>query len=297
MQALDVVVLPDFREAEEHIVSGGNPFGRINNAALRGGDNVRTGHGNHGHSHFLERLGRHAWRGAELDLADFLQRSVMLLEPAEGFGTHGHDQIRLHIGLENLLVVCFEQLLALAFPDPRHDGSLVKADAKTGRGRGKEHAGRMLAGPVVRPGLAAVDDALIHGIKNFKRLDHSAFGQEFDLDLPAGQLFNAFGHAIHNLVVQARRALRGLDLQFVLGGMRHPPPAQEASHYRKSKQFPHAFLLVCTIAEMSKTRFDTPYRIGTLKVPKRSICPRVSRGPCHTGKQRDSALLRSGSSS
>ena len=218
VQALQIEVLPDFLETEDGVVGGADPFSGVDNTALGGGDDVRTRHSHGLHTQFLEGKGGHAGRRAELDLADLVKSLVALLEPAEGLGAHGHAEVGLDVHLDDLLIVLVEELMAVTFEVPGHHGVLVEAHAEAGSGGGEENAGGMLAGPVVGPGLAAVDEALVHGIEDAAGLNDSAFGEDFNSDLALRELFDTVAEAFEHLGVDAGAALSGLDLQFILSG-------------------------------------------------------------------------------
>ncbi len=73
-----------------------------------------------------------------------------------------------------LVVKLVVQIVAVALEVPGHETQLVKAlDARLVT----EQVGRrVLARPVVRPGEAALDQALVDGVEKLVRLDHGAVG-------------------------------------------------------------------------------------------------------------------------
>ena len=126
--------------------------------------------------------------------------------------------VGLDVHLEDLLIVFIEKLAAFAFEDPGHHGVLIEAHAETGGGGGEENAGGMLAGPVVGPGLTAVDEALVDGVEDAAGLHDCAFREDFNGNLALRELFDTVAKAFEHLSVDAGAALSGLNLQFVLGG-------------------------------------------------------------------------------
>jgi hypothetical protein len=79
------------------------------------------------------------------------------------------------------LEVLVQQSVPVAFPGPGNKGGLVETDAESGGGGGEEQAGGVLAGPVVGPGLAALDDSVADRIKDFECTDNGAGSKYFNL--------------------------------------------------------------------------------------------------------------------
>ena len=117
------------------------------------------------------------------------------------------------LSLSTSAIELLVQRVAAALVQPGHVRQLVHAGAAAGRGVGEQAGGRVLARPVVRPGIAAVDHALVHRVDDLEGRHHRAVGQHLHLQPAVGHLVDAVGHALHQVEIDARAGHRGLDLQ------------------------------------------------------------------------------------
>src|SRR5690606_6847738 len=114
-----------------------------------------------------------AGRRAEAELAEVRHILDGVLEPAESFRSDRleHEAFDVDLHLFPQLVI---ELLAAAVLVPREPGEIVEAEAGSGCWRAEQRCRGMLAGPIVRPGEAAFDKALVDGIERVVDSDHCA---------------------------------------------------------------------------------------------------------------------------
>ena len=258
VQTLQVVVLPHRVQAEVAVVGRADPLGRVDGAALRCRHDLAARQGDGGNAHLLEDLAGDARRRAVLhglEVGDVLDRP---LEPAERVGTHRLDHQRLHVDLQDVGEEPLVQLVAAAFHEPGDVAQLVEAGAGARHRVGEDAGRRMLAGPVVGPGIAAFHDALVDRIEDLEGRDDGAVGQHLDLDAPVRHLVDAVGVALEQLEVDAGRRHRRLHPGLLLGHGR-----RRISQQRKPQQ---------RCDHSSRLHLVPPWRRG------RSACNRVVVG-------------------
>src|SRR5262245_42481603 len=66
------------------------------------------------------------------------------------------------------------------------------------------------------PGVAGIDDTLVHCIKNLERRDDCTIGKHFDLDPPTRHLVDAVGITLQQFEIDAGRRYRGLHPNLLL---------------------------------------------------------------------------------
>ncbi len=64
--------------------------------------------------------------------------------------------------------------------------------------RAEQHGGRMLAGPVVGPGEAALDQPLVDRVQGFLDADHGARRQDLDGHFTVGEITDVFGKVVQH---------------------------------------------------------------------------------------------------
>jgi hypothetical protein len=136
-----------------------------------------------------------------------------LKSSSERIRAHRLDHERLDVHLQHVLVQLAVQRVAAALHQPGHVRDLVHAGAGAGRRVGEQCCRRVLARPVVGPGKARIDHALVDGVEHLEGVDHGAVGQHLELHAAVGHLVHAFGKALHQVEVDAGRRRGGLHLQ------------------------------------------------------------------------------------
>ena len=148
------------------------------------------------HAHLLEDLAGDPGRRAVFHLLEVFGARDRTLEPAERIRSHRLHEQRLDVDLQHVLVELPVEIVAAALEDPGDVRELVEADAGAGHRIGEEARRGVLARPVVRPGVAAFDDALVDGIEDFECADDGAVGQHLHLHAAGGHLVDAVAHAL-----------------------------------------------------------------------------------------------------
>ena len=167
VHARRVVVLPDVVEAQAQVLDAADPLGAVDHAALRRRDDLAAGHVDRGHAHALPDLGGHAGLAAlhALEVGEVLDRA---LEPAEGLRARRQDRDPVHVELELLLEQLVAQVDAAAVVHPAERIDHVHAEGAAGAA-GAQDRGLVLADPVARPGVRAVEHFLVGGVEHFER--------------------------------------------------------------------------------------------------------------------------------
>ena len=134
---------------------------------------------------------------AEAHLAEVVHAVDRRLEPAERLGTHGlqDEALDVDLHLHPELVV---ELLAAAVEIPGDPGDVVEPDAGAGDGRAEQHGRRVLAGPVVGPCEAALDQPLVDGVERLVDADHGARGQHLEGHGAVGEGFDVLGEDLEH---------------------------------------------------------------------------------------------------
>ncbi len=203
-------MLPDGLQSEVEVVRRTDPFGGIDDPALRGRHDLPAGQRDRGHAHLLEDLAGDARRRAVLHLLEVGRRVDGVLEPAERVGSHRLDEDRLDVHLQDVPVELAIEVVAAALEDPRHVRQLVEADAGARHRIGEKARRGVLARPVVGPCIPAFDDALVDRIEDLESRHDGAVGQHFHLDAAGGHLVDAVGHSLEQLEIDAGRRHGGL---------------------------------------------------------------------------------------
>ena len=194
------VVLGHVLCAKAHVGSGVVELEGIDHAALHGGNDLATGQLGHGHAHLLEKVGGQA-NGAvleALELSSLLRRC--LLKPAQGLRGHGEGEeahnVEVHLGRELV-----PELLATTGVNP---GETNLRGGTAHRAGTEERGALVLAIPVARHMVAAIENALANGIDDLEGLDHSTCGQVLEFEAAAGHFVDAgdisLGHFGEDLV-------------------------------------------------------------------------------------------------
>ena len=197
VQALKVVVLQDFLEAEDGVRLGAAPFRRVDDALLERRQDVAATHGNGGNADVIIGLAGNARRRPETVFAEVVHALDGLLEPAKGFRADRlqHQTFDVHAHLYPKFLV---ELAATAVHVPGNPGDVVDADAGASHRRTEEHGGRVVAGPVMGPGESALDQTLIDSLQGFLHADHGAGRQDLDVDLAVGQCAHVIGKVVEH---------------------------------------------------------------------------------------------------
>ncbi len=245
MQTLQIVVLEHLLEAEHAVGLRAAPLGGVDHPLLEGGEDVTSAHGHRRDADVLVGLTRDPGGRAEAVLAEVLHAVDGLLEPPQRLGADRlqHQALDVHAHLFPELVV---ELLAAAVQEPGHEGDVVDADAGTGHRRAEQHRGRVVAGPVMGPGEAALDQALVDRVEGLLDADHGAGGQHLDLHLVVGERADVGAEIVeHRHLIRLRRNYRlHADLDLGRHGRLAAQQRQSDDGARYGQQcFTHYYLL------------------------------------------------------
>jgi hypothetical protein len=183
---LDHVVLGHVREAEHAVGGWVVELRAVDHATLERRHDLAARKRCHGRAHRIEQVGREA-DGAVLQPAHLLGIRDRGLEPAERLGRHRPGLEADHVHPQHLADELVVQRLAAAVVEPREVGIGVVEP----RRRRAEQAERLvLAEPIGRDAVPAIERAGGDRVDQLEGADHRAGGEQFHAHPPAG-------HGVH----------------------------------------------------------------------------------------------------
>ncbi len=199
-----VVVLEHAVQAQAQIFDAADPFGAIDDAALRRGHDLAAGHVHHRLAHLRVHIGVQAGLPAfhAFEIGHALQR---LLEPAQRLRAGRQYRKRHDAELQGVLVEVGPHLQSAALEHPAQIVGVIHAE-RSARGATEQRCRLVLADPVVGDGVEAIDHLLVCGVEHFERWHDLTGRHRLDLDLTAGELVHALGEEPE--VVLEREACR-----------------------------------------------------------------------------------------